>query len=157
MSNQEILFINNDKLVFENPSLRSQVETKDILIKNYEEELSRLNEMYRDLQRSKFGKKSERWESTEQLLFNEAELESLRPDPLGDKDEVEIKVSAHTKKVRGHRRALPADLEREEIIVELPESERFAEDGTPLKVIGYEVSEKLSYQPSKTKVIVYRI
>jgi transposase len=103
----------------------------------------------------KFGKKSERWESAEQLVFNEAEVESRKPDPLGD-DEVEIKVSAHTKKVRGHGRALPENLEREEILIELPESERFSQDGTPLKVIGYETSEKFSYEPSKTKVIVYR-
>ena len=27
---------------------------------------------------------------------------------------------------------------------------------TPLKIIGYETSERLSYEPSKTKVIVYK-
>lgn len=90
------------------------------------------------------------------MVFNEAEVESRKPDTLDEGDEAEIKVSAHTKKVRGHRRALPEDLEREEILVELPEPERFAEDGSPLKIIGYEISEKLSYEPSKTKVIVYR-
>lgn len=120
----------------------------------YAEENSRLLEIIRDLKRSKFGTKSERWESAEQLVFNEAEVESRKPDPQGEGDD-EVKVSAHTKK-RGHRRALPVELEREEVLVELPESERFAADGTPLKVIGHEVSEKLSYEPAKTKVIVYR-
>lgn len=158
MAKQESIFTKSKNLIFENISLRSQVETKDVLLKNYEEEISRLNEIVRDLQRSKFGKKSERWESSEQLVFNEAEAESLKPDPLGEDEESEgeITVKAHVKKKRGHRRALPADLAREEIVVELPESERFAEDGTPLKIIGYEISEKLSYEPSKTKVIVYR-
>lgn len=154
----ESIFSEYENLKIEINSLHSQAKTKDILLKNYKEENSRLQEIIRDLQRSKFGKKSERWESEEQLVFNEAELESLKPDPLGADEEFEedIQVKAHVKKKRGHRRALPEDLEREEIIVELPESERFADDGTPLKVIGYEVSEKLSYEPSKTKVIVYR-
>ena len=154
----ESIFSEYENLKIEINSLQSQAETKDVLLKNYEEEISRLNEIVRDLQRSKFGKKSERWESSEQLVFNEAEAESLKPDPLGEDEESEgeITVKAHVKKKRGHRRALPADLAREEIVVELPESERFAEDGTPLKIIGYEISEKLSYEPSKTKVIVYR-
>jgi len=150
----ESIFSENENLKIENHGLRSQLEKDREKLKIYEEEVSRLHEMLRDLKRGNFGKKSERWESSEQLVFNEAEVESRKPDPLGE-DESEIKVGAHTKK-RGHRRALPSDLEREEVVLELPASERFAKDGTPLKIIGYEVSEKLSYEPSKTKVIVYR-
>lgn len=153
----ESIFSEYEDLKIKFDSLHSQTEAKDILLKNYEQEIQRLNEIVRDLQRSKFGKKSERWESSEQLIFNEAEVESRRPDPIGDDEgsDDSMPVKAHMKK-RGHRRALPADLEREEITLELPESERFNEDGTPLKIIGYEISEKLSYEPSKTKVIVYR-
>jgi len=156
LPSMESFFTDYENLKIQFNSLAFQAQTKDVLLKNYEEEISRLNEIVRDLQRSKFGKKSERWESSEQLVFNEAEVESCKPDPMGEDDDVEIKVSGHTKKIRGHRRALPTDLDREEIIIELPESERFAEDGTSLKVIGYEISEKLSYEPSKTKVIVYK-
>ena len=85
----ESIFSEYENLKIEINSLQSQAETKDILLKNYEEEISRLNEMLRDLQRSKFGKKSERWESSEQLVFNEAEAESLKPDPLGEDEESE--------------------------------------------------------------------
>lgn len=152
------IFSENEDLKIKLRSLQLQTETKDVMLKNYEQEISRLNEIVRDLQRSKFGKKSERWESSEQLVFNEAEVESRKPDPISDDEESDdsVAVKAHIKKKRGHRRALPAALEREEITLELPESERFNEDGTPLKIIGYEISEKLSYEPSKTKVIVYR-
>lgn len=106
MAKQESIFTKSKNLIFENISLRSQVETKDVLLKNYEEEISRLNEIVRDLQRSKFGKKSERWESSEQLVFNEAEAESLKPDPLGEDEESEgeITVKAHVKKGLGLRR-----------------------------------------------------
>jgi transposase len=150
----ESLFTEYEDLRLKVSGLEYQAAKDQEKIKHYESEVSRLHEMLADLKRMQFGRKSERWESAEQLVFNEAEVESRRPDPFGDV-ESEIKVGAHTKK-RGHRRPLPENLEREEILVEVPECERFAEDGTPLKVIGYEVSEKLSYEPSKTKVIVYR-
>lgn len=147
------IFSDFENLKIENLGLRSLIENNTEKLKIYETEISQLHEMIRELRRSKFGRKSERWESSEQLVFNEAEVESRQPDTLAEVGEV--KVSAHTKK-RGHRRALPAELEREEVLIELPESERFAQDGTPLKVIGHEISEKLSYEPAKTKVIVYR-
>lgn len=150
----ESIFSENENLRNENLGLRNQLEKERDLQKFYESEISSLKEMLRDIQRSKFGKKSERWESEEQLVFNEAEVESRRPDPAED-TETDVQVSAHTKK-RGHRKALPEDLEREEVVIELPDAEQFSQDGTPLKVIGYEISEKLSYEPSKTKVIVYR-
>lgn len=156
LPSSDLLFAENENLRIENRGLRSLVDQEREAKKIYEEEINRLQETLAELKRHRFGKKSERWESAEQLVFNEAEVESRKPDTLDEGDEAEIKVSAHTKKVRGHRRSLPEDLEREEILVELPEPERFAEDGSPLKIIGYEISEKLSYEPSKTKVIVYR-
>jgi transposase len=155
MLNQESIFSSEVSLAEKLQGAFLQIKAKDAKLKIYEEEISYLQEQLLELKRLKFGTKSERWESAEQLVFNEAEVESLKPDPDGGAD-IEIKVSAHTKKVRGHRRALPEGLEREEVIVELPEADRYSEDGTPLKVIGYEISEKLSYEPAKTKVIVYR-
>lgn len=118
---------------------------------HYESETSRLYEIIRELKRLKFGRSSERWESEEQaLLFNEAEVEAKNPEP----DESTIEVKGHTKK-RGHRRALPANLPREIVEITLPLNEQFADDGTPLKPIGKEISEKLIYEPAKTKVIEY--
>lgn len=151
----ETIFTENENLKIEIQGLRSLVEKEREVKKLYEEEISRLYEILNDLKRNKFGKKSERWESEEQMVFNEAEVESRKPDPLGD-DEQEVNVKAHTKIKRGHRRALPDTLPREEVIIELPKEEQVTQDGTPLKVIGYEVSEKLSYEPAKTKVIVYK-
>ncbi len=156
MLKQDIFFSETETLRVEIEGLRLLVEVKDQKIKQYESEMDHLREMLLELKRSRFGKKSERWESSEQLVFNEAEVESKKPLSEEDEVESEIKVGAHTKKVRGHRRPLPDHLEREEVLVEIPECERIAEDGSPLKIIGYEISEKLSYEPAKTKVIVYR-
>ena len=157
MLNQESLFSSNNLLSEQLRGALLQIENYQEKIKHYESENNRLREMLLELKRSKFGKKSERWESHEQMVFNEAEAEAKKPDLSNEEDDSsqEIEVSAHTKN-RGHRKSLSESLEREEIIIELPESERFSDDGTPLKIIGYETSEKLSYEPSKTKVIVYK-
>src|SRR5690606_24742158 len=71
-----------------------------------------------------------------------------------DDDKVEVKVEGHTKS-RGKRGPLPKDLEREVVVIDLPESERMGEDGKPLRPIGKEISEKLHYEPAKFKVIEY--
>jgi transposase len=157
MLNQKSLFSSEiNRLKDEVQSWKLRFEKTDEKIKHYESENNRLREMLLELKRSKFGKKSERWESHEQLVFNEAEAEVKKPDLSNEEENLtNIEVSAHTKK-RGHRKPLAEGLEREEIIIDLPESERYSDDGTPLKIIGYETSEKLSYEPSKTKVIVYK-
>jgi len=151
---QDIFFSDEQSIEARLESALTMLEKKDERLSLYEEENERLREIIAGLKRAQFGRKSERWESDEQLCFNEVELFAKQPEP-SDEDPQEIKVQGHTKK-RGHRKALPAELEREVVVVELPEEECFSQDGMPLKVIGYEVSEKLSYEPSKTKVIEYR-
>ena len=126
-------------------------------VKKLEDENIFLFEMIRELKRARFGKKSEKWESTEQVafVFNEAETEAKKPEEDdADTEQETILVKAHTKK-RGHRKPLPANLPREVVKIELPSDEQYSEDGTPLKVIGWEISEKLSYTPAKTTIIEY--
>ena len=156
MSHQEIFFSENADLKKIIDGLNFKLETEIEKNKNYADEVERLHEMLAELKRSKFGVKSERWESDEQMVFNEVEFFSKKEDPLNE-DAVDdrIAVKEHTKK-RGHRKPLPKELDREVIVVELPEAEQFTEDGlTPLKIIGYEISEKLSYEPARVKVIEY--
>ena len=126
---------------------------KDEKLKNYESQVSWLTEQLKTLKRNQFGSKSERWESKEQLKFNEAEVEARSPIP--EKDDYVIEVKGHTKKVRGHRKPLPENLPREIIKIELATEEHVTEQGEKLKVIGWEISEKLKYEPSQISVIEY--
>jgi len=164
MSTQSELFFAESDLAVKLESALQQIKNKDEKIKFYEEENERLHEMLNGLKRSKYGKKSERYESSEQLLFNEAEVltknykaelsEEIIIDGNLDDEKKEITVKEHTKKIRGHRKPLPKELPREVQHIELPESERVSADGvTPLKIIGYEVSEKLVYEPAVVKVL----
>lgn len=118
-----------------------------------DEEISRLFGIIRKLKKQAFGPTKERWLSVpEQLsLFDEVEVEAQKPTPETDDEEV-TEVEAHARR-RGKRKPLPDNLPREVLVVELKPEELFAEDGTPLKVIGKEVSEKLVYSPAKMKVV----
>lgn len=165
MSQPEVFFSEVEFLKEENQSLKIQLKNKDEKIKHYESEAERLRESLNVLKRSKFGKKSERYESTEQMVFNEAEILAKQPKPdLSEEiihedqetseSEKSITVRGHTKKIRGHRKPLPKDLDREIVKIELAESEQVSVDGvTPLKIIGYEISEKLIYEPAVVKVL----
>ena len=156
MTQQESLLSKQDTDKLEISNILHQLEIRDEQIKHLKEEISHLHEMLLEMKRQIFGKKSERWQSEEQgCLFNEVEVESRKPDLDESGLETDVQVKAHTKK-RGKRKPLPAHLPREIVKIELPTEEQFAEDGTPLKVIGYEISEKLDYEPAKTKVIQYQ-
>lgn len=130
------------------------------VIQQHREELAqakaeneRLEEMVRLLRHRHFGRKSEvvrEEEEAKQLgIFNEAEAIAVTSsDPTS---EGEVKSQRRLGKPK--RIALPANLEREAIIMELPASERTCPEGHELKEIGEEVSEQLDVVPAKIKVI----
>jgi transposase len=61
--------------------------------------------------------------------------------------------AAATKKARGKRLPLAAELPRVEIVHDVPESERVCPCGTPMVVIGQEVSEQLDVIPMRIQVL----
>jgi len=148
------LFAEYENLKIEHEALRVRAKIDREKIANLEGEITWLREQLASLKRAQFGKKSERWESAEQLVFNEVEAEAEANKLGGDEStgEETIAVPAHERK-RGHRRPLPESLEREVQRIELPPSELFDAEGNPLKIIGWEKSEKLKYEPSKMSVL----
>jgi transposase len=148
-----LLFSENESLRVENESLKAKLEKDGRVVALYEEENSRLHEIIRKLKREAFGPRRERWESQEQiLLFNEAETLVRNPEVSPNESPVEVKGF---KRKRGKRKPLPANLPREIVVVDLPETEKVAPDGSPLRVIGREVSERLKYQPARVSIIEY--
>lgn len=136
--------------------LKVQTTRQEERIKMLSEENTWLREQLAELKRTRFGKKSERWESPEQgCLFNEAEVEAKKPDEGGEASPPESEVAAHKRK-RGKRKPLPGSLPREIVKIELPKDQQITEDGTPLKIIGWEISEKLKCEPAKMSVVQYQ-
>ncbi len=151
---QDILFDENTDLKIRLAKAMSEAlferEKKEL----YAEEIDRLNELLLDFKRHRFGKRSERHVSAEQLVFDEAE--ALASQAAAEESEAalgaEVEVPAHKRK-RGHRKPLPIDLPREIVVIELPEDQRVSETGEVLRPIGKEVSEKLYFEPAIMKVI----
>jgi transposase len=107
-----------------------------------------LEEYIRLQNHQKYGASSEKDTSGQGQLFNEAE------DVIeGSEEELEVVVPAHTRKKK-KRVSIPADLPREEIVHDLPESEKICpHDGTALTHIGDESHEQLDIEPAKIKVL----
>ncbi|MBL6992227.1 MAG: IS66 family transposase zinc-finger binding domain-containing protein [Bacteriovoracaceae bacterium] len=146
-------------LIEENLALKATLEAQRLELLTSKKEIERLNELVQFFQRMKFAPSSEKDKNPNQLrIFNEAEELAFKSndgegsDQEGfDSDKKEVK--GYTRK-RGKRKPLPEDLEREDVIIELPEEERVCpDDGTPLVEIGEEVSEKLDIIPAVIKVI----
>jgi len=100
------------------------------------------------------GKRRERVDPSQLLLFEAEEFTALL-DEQDDSAAGDAPVSRRRRR-RG-RRPLPDDLQREEVLHELPESERLCPvDGEPMPRIRWEVSEQLEYEPASLKVIVHK-
>jgi transposase len=97
------------------------------------------------------GKKRERIDPDQLVLFELGELEAIATE------ETEIpKPNQRRKKGRG-RRLIPDNLPSEEVVHELPEEQRLCpHDGQPMRFIRFEVSKQLDYEPAKMKVIVHK-
>jgi transposase len=122
-------------------------------INHLEGEVGRLQHIIHLLKRDKFGKKSEKFEPAgDQLLFNEIEIEAKTVEP--EQTEL-IPGYRRKKKGRSARKPFPDHLPREEVVIDLPESEKVCPiDGTRLTEIGEEVTEKLKVIPAQAIVVV---
>ena len=116
--------------------------------------------------RRMFGSSSEQ-SSLQSRLFDEAELLALQSvdgsvddvtDGSADLAPIPAQVVAAPvvdKKpvARGKRAPLPAQLERVEIVHDVPQADRTCPCGTPMVVIGQDVSEQLDIVPMQIRVL----
>lgn len=129
--------------------------------------LAHVNHLYEEIvlmRRRQFGASSEQMPG-QSWLFNEAEVLAMPRPPeaaefdsadQGEKSDLNKDASASQgadKPRRGGRAALPSELPRVDIVHDVPESERVCACGTPMVVIGEEVSEQLDIVPMKIQVL----
>ena len=111
-----------------------------------------LEEMLMASRQRQFGTSSEK-QSPQQTLFNEAEEIESESNHTDTEHHETIEVSPYTRQ-RKKRVSIPEVIEREEIIYDLPESEKQCpHDGTSLKCIGEETHEQLDLIPAKIKAL----
>jgi len=142
------------RAVGESAELAQDVETLRAMLAERDVEISQLREYIRLLKSQRFGATSERSHRDQLGLFNEAE--ALAAAAVSEAaDEPGIAVAAHTRTPRG-RRPLPAWMPREEILHDLPETEKVCpHDGTVLVEIGRESAEQLEFVPATARVLVH--
>ena len=147
------LFTKENSLAIEHQRLAGLLAKTEEKLAHSNSQIDRLLEIIGDLKRMLFGPKAERWESPLQYcLFNEAEVEGLNSSPETSEDPIQVEGFERT---RGKRKPLPEHLPREIVVLDLPAEEQVSAEGTPLYVVGKEISEKLFYKPAEIKVIQY--
>lgn len=141
-------------MIIESLEQITDLDTFRAIVAQQAAEIESLREALIILRHQKFGKKSEKLpEGVERGLFDEAE--ALSSEAPQDDDAGDTETLTYTrKKTRGKRAPLPEHLPREEVVIELPVEERVCPtDGTLLRKVSEEVSEKLDVIPQKMKVI----
>jgi transposase len=117
-------------------------------------EMDGLQHQLQYLLRRLFGRSSEKVDSKQLLLFNEL-LQQLAPETPAVEPVAPEAPATSKPNTNGHgRRRLPANLERRQVIHDLPEEEKPCPCcGKMRHVIGRETSEQLDYVPAKLAVI----
>lgn len=116
--------------------------------------ISHLFEQFLLARRRMFGSSSEQ-SSAQGRLFDEAEALAEGSTEAQDIAPIlaePVAPEGKDKPARGKRGPLPPELERVEIVHDVPESERSC-CGTPMVVIGQDVSEQLDIVPMQVRVL----
>lgn len=116
------------------------------------EKIQEILEQWRLGRHRMFGPSSE---SHQGELFNEVEaVADQAADAPDEHDEDDTSITARdTRPKRGHRRALPPELPRVQVVIDVPEAERQCDCGTPMVRIGEDISEQLDIVPMQVRVI----
>lgn len=163
MKSQTILTENmNDNSLGIIEELQQLLAEKDKIILEKETALEQQRSTISDLHyrlhqalKGRFGRKSEKQDSTVEQLELEFVFDEAQPvlvEPLKKADDC-INVPAHQRKKSG-RKPLPADLPRIEVFHDIDDTEKTCACGSPLCHIGDERSEQLDFIPAKVQVIV---
>lgn len=133
--------------------VRQQAVELTTTIDSQRQQIERKDRQILELLQALRGKQRERIDPDQLLLFEIGELEQLVEEQVDQPDE----VAPRGRQRKRSPRVIPDDLPREEILHELPESERLCPiDGQPMPVIRWETSEQLEYEPASLKVLVHK-
>lgn len=130
----------------------------DSLHKQFGDHINYLIEQFILARHRQFGVSSEHI-SGQARLFDEAEVLAAESTDAQDIATIQSEASASSAtakpevKARGKRAPLPTELPRVDIVHDVPEAERTCPCGTPMVVIGQQVSEQLDIVPMRIRVL----
>ena len=101
--------------------------------------------------RRMFGASSEQ-QASQARLFDEAE--ALAATSSQEQDSAPLpEETPQSKAARGKRAPLPPELKRIDVVHDVPEADRICPCGTPMVLIGQDVSEQLDIVPMQVRVV----
>ena len=152
-----------DALMQQISALQATVDRLTATIEEKDRIIAEKIEIILNLNRARFGQSSEKRTylvSDGQLsLFEQAGdgITEKTADKDGSSEKQEVIVAAHKRKPKRTMEELCANIPEEEILVDLPEQEKFTTDGHPLKCIGTdEMRTELVREPGRIYKRVYR-
>ena len=133
----------NQHLKEQNEELVKVIERREATIYSQQ---NRLNELLKRI----YGRKSEKL-NPDQLIFDEVILAAnqyVHPDQEVLDAEVKKKViREHIRRTHPGRRPLPEHLERVEHYMDVDEKDKLTAEGKKRPLIGFDITERLDYQP----------
>ena len=127
------------------------LEKQHLLVAQQAKQIQFLEEQILAYQLRQFSAKSEKMNSNQISLFDEAALPKSEEKILAQEEE--ITVTSYKRKNKAGRKALPAELIRVPRVYDLSEEERICACGCKLTHIKDEKSEQLEIIPAKIYVI----
>jgi transposase len=145
------------QLMHENQALKAELALFQERCDQYSQAYDALKEQIKEMQRHRFGKRSERYIDPEQPqldLFQDNTLLFSNAEAAGKQlPEDTSQVAAHTrKKKKSNSKDLPRRIE----IIPLSEEDRQCSCGACKTVIRYETKESIHYQPCVIEIIEQR-
>ena len=144
-------------------ALMQQLSTLQATVDRLTALLEEKEQIIRNQNRARFGQSSEKrtyvLHDGQLSMFEQAGDGITEKAPAGasSTEKKTIPVSAHTRKPKRTMEELCANIPEEEVLVDLPEQEKFTSDGRPLKCIGTDdVRIELVREPSRVYKRVYR-
>ena len=116
-------------------------------------QIDRLRHLLRQLQRTQFGRRSEKLDPEQLLLALEDIEQAIAGGEAREDKKNAVAAKARADKRRANRGALPAHLPRVDVTVE-PEDTNCPCCKAPMHVIGEELSQRLDVVPAQFRVIV---
>ena len=143
-------------------ALMEQLSTLQATVDRLTALLEEKEQIIRNQNRARFGQSSEKrtyiLHDGQLSMFEQAGdgIIEKTPDEANSKQKA-VSVTAHTRKPKRTMEELCANIPEEEVLLDLPEQEKYTSDGHPLKCIGTDdVRIELVREPSRVYKRVYR-
>ena len=128
--------------------LPTNVDTLQDMVRTLLEQIDDLHGQLHFLKRQLFGKKSEKLNPKQRLLFEDM-YEEIKAKIDRQEQQEEVKPVKKSRRKHNGRNALPPELPREVVEIEPAEEEKTCSIcNAPKKIIGYETTETLEYVPA---------